>query len=209
MKVLVADDHPLVRSGIKGVLHDFDPAAIVFEAVDFPAVSRVIESHPDLNLVLLDLNMPGGGGLPGLRELRDGYPALSIVVLSGSENLRDMRGALDAGASGYIPKSSPTELMISALNLVLSGGVYVPPQILTARDDKESEGGEVLHVTGLTGRQEEVLGLMRQGKSNKEIAREMNIAESTVKAHVSIILKTLDVTSRAKAILAVEAIEKG
>ena len=101
MKVLVADDHPLVRSGIKGVLHDFDPAAIVFEAVDFPAVSRVIESHPDLNLVLLDLNMPGGGGLPGLRELRDGYPALSIVVLSGSENLRDMRGALDAGAKRF------------------------------------------------------------------------------------------------------------
>lgn len=202
MKVLVADDHPLVRSGMKAVLADFDPGMVVVEAVDFPEVQERVERNPDLTLVLLDLHMPGTEGFSGLRSLVEQQPAIPVVILAGSEDPADVRGALDHGAAGYIPKSSPTAVILSALRLVLAGGVYVPPVALQAAGPIDDPA---VHATphGLTDRQTEVFALMRQGKSNKEIARTLGIAESTVKAHVSVILKALNVTSRAKAVVAV------
>ncbi|MEO5375751.1 MAG: response regulator transcription factor [Alphaproteobacteria bacterium] len=203
MKVLIADDHPLVRSGMRAVLNDFDPDMVVVEAVDFPQVLARVEQHPDLTLVLLDLNMPGSERFSGVAALVERCPTVPVVVLAGSEDPADVRGALDRGAAGYIPKSSSTAVILTALRLVLAGGVYVPPAALHAGAAESPPAPPPPAHDLLTERQVEVLALMRQGKSNKEIARALGIAESTVKAHVSVILKALNVTSRAKAVVAI------
>ncbi|KAF0113041.1 MAG: response regulator [Rhodospirillaceae bacterium] len=207
MKVLIADDHPLVRNGLKAVLVDFTPDVEVVEVVDFPhALQQAERYREDLMLILLDLTMPGAERSTSVRLMVRQCPAVPVVVLSGSEETGDVRMSLACGAAGYIPKSSATPIVLSARRLVLAGGIYVPPAVLAAENDtrNDRDATPAPDRTGLTGRQVEVLTLMRRGKSNKEIARVLGIAESTVKAHVSGILKTLRVTSRAKAVLASE-----
>lgn len=201
MKILVADDHALIREALRHVLTQLASGVDVLEAPDCEGARRAVAEHSDLDLLLLDLNLPGVGGLALLPELRRDYPALPVVVLSALEDPVTVREALACGAMGFIPKSSSNEVMLSALHLVLAGGRYLPPEALTNSADAVApiSAADVV----LTERQREVLALMAQGKSNKQICRELNLAEATVKIHVTAILRALKVASRAQAIVAV------
>lgn len=209
MKMLLIDDHVLIREALRGVLHELKDAAVVLEAGAWQQACRQIEQHPDVDMILLDLNLPDRNGFDALAELRDKYPAVCVVVLSGQNDRESVVKALDLGALGFIPKSATREVMLSALNLVFSGGVYIPPEILershntpaAASSSRRPLPGEL----GLTQRQMAVLGLMMQGKSNKAICRALDLAEPTVKNHVTAILKALDATNRTEAVIAAEA----
>jgi DNA-binding NarL/FixJ family response regulator len=142
MKVLVVDDHALIRDALRRVLEQLEREVTVFEAGDCGQAFRVIEAQPDLDLVLLDLNLPGMQGLAALTELRTRYPAVSVVVVSAANDRVSVTQALDHGAMGYIPKSSSNELLASALRLVVSGGIYIPPEIL-GRSEPKMEPGNV------------------------------------------------------------------
>jgi DNA-binding NarL/FixJ family response regulator len=203
VKILVADDHALIREAFRHLLTELKRGVTVLEAGDCDSACRVVAEHPDLDLLLLDLRLPGAGGLATLEKLRAEYPTLPVVVVSALEDPATVRGALARGAMGFIPKSSSNDVMLSALRLVLSGGRYLPPEILASQGtaaDATPQSAEQLH---LTDRQREVLVLMTQGKSNKQICRELGLAEATVKIHVTAILRVLKVTSRAQAIVAV------
>jgi DNA-binding NarL/FixJ family response regulator len=214
MKILVVDDHALIRTALRGVLGELDRDVTVLEASDCRGALDLIEAQPDLDLVLLDLNLPGIQGFAALEELRTRHPALPVVVLSSANDRASVTQALDQGAMGYIPKHSSNEVLIGALRLVLSGGIYIPPEILArwesppAADRHAAASGRGSRPQrtpadfGLSERQAQVLRLLLEGKSNKLIRRELDLAESTVKNHVALILKALNVTSRTQAVIA-------
>ncbi|HUP94939.1 MAG TPA: response regulator transcription factor [Burkholderiales bacterium] len=215
MKVLVVDDHALIRTALRGVLGQLDGGLTMLEASDCRSAFDLIEKQPDLDLVLLDLNLPGKNGLAALEELRTRYPALPVVVLSSANDRASVMQALDLGAMGYIPKVSSNEVLVSALRLVLSGGIYIPPEILArsghapaatvdiaaAASVQRSAPPRVPADLGLSEREARILRLLLEGKSNKLICRELDIAESTVKNHITQILRALNVTSRTQAVI--------
>lgn len=215
MKILVADDHPLLREALLPVLRELEGGVTPIEAADGDAVRRLAAEHPDLDLVLLDLCLPGVKGLALFEELRRDYPALPVVVLSALDDPGTVEAVLAGGALGFIPKSSPHRVMVNALRLVLAGGRYLPPELMPelAGEDWASAparaaspgaaGGVSAETLGLTGRQQQVLALLTQGKSNKQICRALGLAEATVKVHVTAVLKALKVTSRTQAIVMV------
>jgi DNA-binding NarL/FixJ family response regulator len=211
MKILVIDDHVLIRESLQGVLREWQRDAAILEASDCRQAMQLIEEHTDLELVLLDLNLPDGDGFHVLADLQERYPAISVVVLSASKDRDSMLRALDLGALGFIPKSARRAVMLSALQLVFSGGIYIPPDILV-RQELPSPRAEAIRRRrskvspsdfGLTQRQLEVLAHMMQGKSNKMICRSLGVTEATVKTHVTAILKALNVSSRIEAVIAV------
>lgn len=204
MKILVADDHALFREGMRYVLAGLGSNVEILEARDGSEALALVAGRPDLDLVLLDLAMPGMDGFTGLRALRTRIPAVPVVILAASEDSADVRLALNGGAMGFIPKSSTSSVMLSALRLVLSGGVYLPPAFLekSSRRGTTESGAPSLDALGLTARQQDVLKLLGQGQSNKEIAQALGLAEGTVKLHVSAILKALDVDNRTQAVIA-------
>jgi DNA-binding NarL/FixJ family response regulator len=213
MKILVVDDHVLIREALRGVLTDLKPDATVFEACDSRQAMALIAEHGDIGLMLLDLNLPDRDGFSVLAEVRANHPAISVVVLSGQQDRASVVKALDLGALGFIPKSGLREVMVSALQLVFAGGIYIPPEILTRADASapaqpggpaRPRQGTTPADLGLTGRQLDVLALMMQGKSNKAICRVLDLAEPTVKNHVTAILKALKVTNRTEAVIAVK-----
>ena len=185
MKILLVDDHAFIRDALRGVLREVVEDANVLEAPDFRQAMRLIEQHPDLHLILLDV-APDRDGFLALAEVRKRYPAISIVVLSGQPDRASVAKALDFGARGFIPKSLPREVMRSALQLVFAGGIYIPPEISTHSSRHISPAD-----LGLTLPELEVLKLMVQGKSNEEICRELGLAEPTLKKLLAAILKTL------------------
>jgi len=213
MKILVVDDHALIREALTSVLKELKPDATVFEASDCRQAMGLVEAHPDLNLILLDLTLPDRDGYSVLAELRESHPAVPVVVLSALQDRANVVKALDLGAQGYIPKSANRDVMRSALQLVFAGGIYIPPEILAHEDAPGTQsaekrpGSERPRVSpaelGLTERQLEVLALMMQGKSNKAICRILDLAEPTVKNHVTAILRALKVTNRTEAVIAV------
>jgi len=202
VKILVADDHALIREAFRHLLTGLVNGVTVLEAGDSGGAYQLIGQHPDLDLLLLDLRLPGTGGLAMLEKLRADQPTLPIVVVSALEDPGTVRAALARGAMGFIPKSSSNEVMLNALRLVLSGGRYLPPEILSG-DGSAAAPPSSMDQVHLTDRQREVLALMVQGKSNKHICRELGLAEATVKIHVTAILRALRVTSRAQAIVVV------
>jgi DNA-binding NarL/FixJ family response regulator len=212
MKILLVDDHALIRDALRSVLRELVGDAIVFEASDCRQAMRLIEQHPDLHLILLDLNLPDRDGLAVLSDLRKHHATISIVVLSAFQDRETILRVLDLGALGFIPKSAPREVMANALRLIFSGGVYVPPEALARAEPGvvaavAAPGRRVLPADlGLTERQMEVLALMMQGKSNKAICRILDTAEPTVKHHVTAILKALRVANRTEAVIAVGAL---
>jgi DNA-binding NarL/FixJ family response regulator len=212
MKILLIDDHALIRDALRSVLRELVGDAIVFEASDCRQAMRLIEQHPDLHLILLDLNLPDRDGMAVLSDLRKHHATMSIVVLSAFHERETILRVLDLGALGFIPKSAPREVMANALRLILSGGVYVPPEALARAEPGvatalAAPGRRVLPADlGLTERQMEVLALMMQGKSNKAICRILDTAEPTVKHHVTAILKALRVANRTEAVIAVGAL---
>ncbi|MDP2618778.1 MAG: response regulator transcription factor [Hyphomicrobiales bacterium] len=211
MKILVVDDHVLIREALRGVLKELKEDAAIVEAPDSRQAMQRIAENPDLELILLDLNLPDRSGFEVLAELRQRHPAISVVVLSASDERDHVAKALDLGALGFIPKSARREVMLSAFNLIFAGGIYVPPEILArpglkpampARSGKPVSAAEL----GLTGRQMDVLVLMMEGKSNKAICRVLDIAEPTVKNHVTAILKALKASNRTEAVIAAGAL---
>lgn len=202
MKLLIIDDHSIVREGVAALLAQPGADAVVFQAASAASGLAEIDAHSDLDAVLLDLNMPGEDGFSALREIGRRRPDLPVIVLSSSEDPADVRDALAAGAFGYLPKSSTPKTLMSALQLVLSGEVYVPLIMLKDVDSKAERDASPRRgdrINPLTERQIAVLRLLARGLSNKEIGRELSVAERTIKAHVTAIFKSLGVTSRAQA----------
>ena len=208
MKILVVDDHPLILEALHHVLRALDGGATIHDARTAEDGRRLLAEHPDARLLILDLSLPGADGFSLLHELRNAYPSIPVVVLSASDQREDIMHAIDLGAMGYIPKSSSNLVMLQALRLVLSGGVYLPSVALAMRD---ASSGEPLRVAegarttprelGLTARQAQVLALILQGKPNKVICRELGLAEGTVKIHVAAILRALNVSTRTQAVI--------
>lgn len=205
MKILVADDHALFREGLRHVLTPLAERVEIIEAQDCEQALAAVDTNGDLGLVLLDLHMPGRDGFAALETLSHRYPALPIVVLSGSENRNDMRRALDGGAMGFIPKAATAAVMVQALRLILAGGIYIPPALLQPSIGQARTAATPAHeALGLTPRQLDVLRLVLDGKSNKVIAAELGLTEATVKAHITAVFKALDVSNRTQAALTVE-----
>jgi DNA-binding NarL/FixJ family response regulator len=206
MKILLVDDHALIRDALRGIVKELAPDAAVLEAGDSRQAMHLIKANPDLHLILLDLNLPDRDGLSVLADLRSHYATISCVVLSASQDRGSIVKAMDLGVLGFIPKSSPREVMVNALRLIFSGGIYIPPEALP-RSEAAKPPASACPASpsdlGLTARQVEVLALMMQGKSNKAISRILDVAEPTVKHHVSAILKALKVMSRTEAVIAV------
>lgn len=194
MHILLVDDHPLFRSGILAVIAELGATVQPSEVSSCEEALAAIDAGSDFALILLDLNLPGMDGMTGLSKLRDATPATPIVVLSASENTAKIKQAISAGAKGYIPKSASREIILNALKLVLSGGVYLPMNIMMEAPSPTRTDAEQL-----TPRQREVLKWLVRGKSNKEIANELGMAENTVRVHVAAILKCLDVKNRTEA----------
>lgn len=208
MNVLLIDDHALFRSGMRFLLSDLDRALHYLEAGDCAeAMAHVGEP---IDLILLDLSMPGVSGGDAIDEIRAAFEAAALVVVSSEEDPRLVRRAIEAGASGYIPKTSSHAVLLGALRLVLAGGVYLPPHVLRERDfaapvPTVAQGGPAAppRVEGLSERQSEVLRRAVLGKSNKVIARELDVSESTVKAHLSASFRALGVANRTEAVYVV------
>ena len=209
VKILIADDHDLFREGLRFVLQHLDASLQIIEAANFPEALEKSRHESNLHVVLLDLAMPGMTWQEGLVALREHLLGVPVVILSASEEQPLVMQAVKLGASGFIPKSSNSKLMLGALRLVLSGGVYLPPALLeNSITPKAVLGGNgdinlrgTPHVL-LTSRQREVLTLVGEGKSNKEIARLLDLSEGTVKLHVTAILKALKVNNRTRAVVA-------
>lgn len=214
MKILVIDDHALIREALRGVIKELKGEATVAEAADWRQAMPQVEHNTEPDLILLDLQLPGRDGFEILAELRESHPAISVVVLSARQDRESVTRALELGALGFIPKSAPREVMLSALNLIFSGGMYIPPEILGRQEPAPAQPPLVAERTGapvsgadlgLTERQMDVLALMMQGRSNKVICRALGLAEPTVKNHVTAILKALKASNRTEAVITAAA----
>jgi two-component system, NarL family, nitrate/nitrite response regulator NarL len=201
MKLLVVDDHPLFRDGLAALLRQANPDTQVFQASDSEAGMEMALATGDLDAVFVDLMMPGLAGEAAVKEFARRRPELPVIVLSSSENPSDVKRVLNAGALGYIPKSASAQTVLSALQLVLTGNIYVPPLLARAVDSTATEQNTTVPapLATLTERQLEVLKQLRDGHPNKEISNRLGIAEKTVKAHVAAIFRALNVVNRTQA----------
>ncbi len=203
LRVLLADDHALFREGMKYILLGLDSGVEVVDAASFDEAREAVRSNGPFDMALVDLGMPGLDDFAGLRKLCEEIGDVPVVVVSAMEGGNEIRKAMDCGASGYVPKTLESNVVLSALKLVFSGGVYLPTNLLGASNGdhgserRGSDGGK----GPLTPRQCDVLDLMAKGYSNKEIARALNLAEGTVKLHVTALLKALDVSNRTQAVI--------
>lgn len=245
MKFLVADDHELIRQGVKGMLRGLDPDAQFDEADNWEALALLARPDADHDLAIVDLHMPGMSGASSLEELLKANPALPLVVLSAEESPDEMRAVLAAGALGFVPKRQPASVMLKAIELVLSGGAYVPMEALSLLGSRDTQAAPVsasantptdplpqaaapaaAHAPGqssaaltepltqiqalqphqrhllenLSPRQQDIMRLVHRGWTNKMIARDLGVAEGTVKVHLSVIFRALGVHNRSTAI---------
>lgn len=200
VKLLIVDDHPLFRDGLAALLCQASPENIVIQASSTEEALQLADEQI-IDAVFMDLSMPGMSGEPAIREFARRHPDLPVIVLSSSEDPGDVRRVLNAGASGYIPKSATAKTVVSALTLVLSGNIYVPPLLVAAatRAAEQAAQNGPRSLSALTDRQVDVLRFLRDGLSNKEISANLGIAEKTVKVHIAAIFKTLNVVNRTQA----------
>jgi DNA-binding NarL/FixJ family response regulator len=209
MRILIVDDHPVMRDGIRASLHVLDVTIEFVEAADLHEAVRAAQAQP-LDLVLFDLALPGVSGIEALSAFRTSVdPCPPVVVFSATDDADTVTAALDAGAMGFIPKTSTPAILQNALRLVLADGIYVPPTVLRRRDGIQPRASGAapprlrkLSELGLTPRQQEVCALMVKGRPVKQIARDLDISPATVKAHLQPILRALGVMNRTEAIVA-------
>jgi len=211
-RIVVADDHALVRGGLVQLVKLVEENVEIVETNDFQQTLDFLKEGKPVDLLLLDLLMPGMSGMDGIKQICKDWPEVPVIVVSAREHIAAIRSALAAGAMGYIPKTSSPEVMMSAIKLVLSGGVYVPPHVLGASLSSDDQIQEQAFSSGLFGnsleqgyaqltpRQLEVLDLMALGKPNRDIANDLGLNVGTVKMHSSRIFKTLNVQNRTEAV---------
>ena len=208
MTVLIVDDHPLFRDALRQVVAEALPDATIIEAQNLVAAKQALKENDEFDLILLDLNMPGVDGLSGLVDLRDLSPATPIVVVSASEEASVIDRAMVCGASGFIPKSLPKDVMVAALGEIMAGHVFRPQLEATENSGPSAASDIIQRAASLTKKQRLVLALIARGKSNKIIAYELDVTDTTVKAHVTAILRKLKVTSRTQAAILAREIER-
>jgi DNA-binding NarL/FixJ family response regulator len=208
-RLLIADDHPLFRGALREAIRGLFSGAAVAEAGSFEEVSKVLERGGDIDLVLLDLSMPGVRGFSGLMYLRAQYPGLPIVVVSANDDPVVIRRCMEFGASGFIPKTLGIEALRAAVARVLQGEVFTPPDVDLTRPSDAETTATIAKLATLTPQQVRVLMMLSAGLLNKQIAYELGVSEATVKAHVSAILQKLGVESRTQAVIAAGKIEAG
>ena len=208
MKFLLADDHALLRLGLGHELSgQFDDLDIV-EAGDFQELRNILAEDQDFALVLIDLNMPGGNGFNEIEAMLRQIPSFPVVVISASNDFMDIDRVMKMGVSGYLYKGESTELIVNALRLVLAGGKYIPSGVLNQKKSANQETSGKSGNPVLTPRQNMILKLIIEGQSNKQIAKELDLAEATVKSHISTIFRSLGVHSRTQAIAEVIRLKK-
>lgn len=205
--IIIADDHPLFRGALRQAIGGIFAPLTVIEAGALEEVTAALESGGEIDLILLDLKMPGVNGFSGLTFLRAQHPAVPIIIVSAVDDAATIRACMEFGAAGYVPKTTPTETMNRAIRQVLAGGTWTPPDIpLTEGGDKETSD-LIRRLASLTPQQMRVLTMLSEGLLNKQIAYELSVSEATVKAHVSAILMKLGVESRTQAVIAASKLE--
>ena len=213
--LLIADDHPLFRGALREAVNGLFDRADIAEAGTFEEVTELLErgsgsgGAADVDLILLDLRMPGVRGFSGLMYLRAQYPGLPIVVVSANDDPAVIRRCMEFGASGFIPKTLGVEALRQAVAQVLRGEVWTPPDVDLERDSDTEGAAVIARLATLTPQQVRVLMMLSGGLLNKQIAYELGVSEATVKAHVSAILQKLGVESRTQAVIAAGKIEAG
>ena len=208
-RLVIADDHPLFRGALREAVTGMFERDEIAEAGSFDDISRLLDRDHDVDLVLLDLAMPGVRGFSGLMYMRAQYPGVPVVIVSGNDDPAVIRRCMDFGASGFIPKTLGVEGMRKAIERVLGGGIWTPPDVdLSAKSDDDS-AAMLARLASLTPQQVRVLMMLSEGLLNKQIAYELSVSEATVKAHVSAILQKLGVESRTQAVIAASKIEVG
>lgn len=207
MKFLLADDHEMVRVALKVALSPLGPGVEFVEAPSAEAALAAAGANPDLDLVLIDVNMPGMGGVEGVRRLRAAHPALPLIACSAAEDAGLVRSLLALGVAGFIPKSDSTQVILQAVKLVLAGGTYVPPRLLAGEAARAPAGAG--RIEALTPRQHDVLRLLAEGKPNKLIARSLEISEATVKVHLLAVFRVLGARNRTEAVVIAQRLLAG
>ena len=200
-KFVIADDHPLFRGALKQALAGLSNVATILEAGDFDSAKAIVAGNDDIDLVLLDLTMPGAAGLSGLISLRGINAAVPLVVVSAHDDPETIRRSLELGASGFISKSASMEEIRGAVETVLNGGVTAPEGIDLGVERDPEISDLIKRLQSLTPQQTRVLGMLAEGLLNKQIAYELGVSEATIKAHVSAVLHKLAVDSRTQAVI--------
>lgn len=213
MKFLIADDHEMFLQGLEFVLHKEYPKAEIILASNYNEIFDKLQKHSDFDLILTDLAMPGANPLEAIEKIHDTCPDIPIIVISAVFEKEVLQKTFDIGVAGYVSKSFPNNIIISAINLVLAGGMYIPPEILKLSikispepvrnlienlDEDKKMSHEESRV--LTPRQEEVLRCLAEGMSNKQIAYKLGLSEGTVKIHITLLMRALDVNNRVSAV---------
>ncbi len=198
---IIADDHPLFRGALRQAVTGIDGEQEIIEAGDFEAARKAAAAHPDAELMLLDLSMPGVSGFSGLMALRAEFASLPIVIVSASDDPTTVRRALELGASGFISKSSGIEDIRAAIQSVLEGDIWTPKNYHGGQEQDPDVADLINRLRTLTPQQSRVLGMLGEGLLNKQIAYELGVSEATIKAHVSAILLKLKVDSRTQAVI--------
>jgi DNA-binding NarL/FixJ family response regulator len=206
-RLVIADDHPLFRGALREAVSGMFDNVEMAEAGAFDEVATLLERGGDVDLILLDLSMPGVRGFSGLMYLRAQYPSVPVVVVSANDDAAVIRRCLDFGASGFIPKTLGVESIRAAVARVLDGGVWTPPHVDLSRSEDAEAAALIGRLGTLTPQQVRVLMMLSEGLLNKQIAYELGVSEATIKAHVSAILQKLGVESRTQAVIAVSKIE--
>ena len=200
-KFVIADDHPLFRGALKQALAGLSNVSTILEAWDFDSAKAIVAGNDDIDLVLLDLTMPGAAGLSGLISLRGINAAVPLVVVSAHDDPETIRRSLELGASGFISKSASMEDIRGAVETVLNGGVTAPEGIDLGVERDPEISDLIKRLQSLTPQQTRVLGMLAEGLLNKQIAYELGVSEATIKAHVSAVLHKLAVDSRTQAVI--------
>lgn len=207
LRLLLADDHELVRLAMRYALATLADSMVWREASNAAQVRAILDVDPELDLAIVDLQMPGAAGIEWIRSLRTQYPALPLLVISATEEPTLVRALIACGVAGFIPKSDSPAVILQAVRLVLAGGTYAPLRLLSdpvsGSSNKLGQAGPTM--AGLTQRQREVLGQLARGLPNKRIARELGLSESTVKVHLLAIYRVLAVRNRTEAVIAAQA----
>ncbi len=208
-RLLIADDHPLFRGALREAVSGLLPKVDIAEAGSFDEMVEVLERGGDVDLVLLDLAMPGTRSFSGLMYLRAQYPGVPVTVVSANDDPAIIRRCMAFGASGFIPKTLAIEGMRAAISRILDGGVWTPPDVDLATEADATAAELMARMATLTPQQVRVLMMLSEGLLNKQIAYQLSVSEATVKAHVSAILQKLGVESRTQAVIAAAKIEAG